>query len=175
VSIFTRVKNLLRSNKEPEIVATINPFEGSNVGDVVEVDLEEYIISGKVKYFDTGHEAHRYAYYLRSGSKIACLIVDKGRVYDCLIGQFVEGSLNDPNDVPAELNIDDKVYKLEYYRTDRAEVSGNTDFRSNDSILYWRYLGEGESYFILQWQDGKYVALESERTSQNSIKFMRAN
>jgi uncharacterized ParB-like nuclease family protein len=173
MSIFTRIKDLIRSNKAPVKTIELNPFEDSKVGDIINVDLEEYVVSGKVKYFDIGHGAHRFAYYLRSGKKIACLLVDKGRTYDCLICEFVEGSLDDPNDVPSVLTLGEGVtFNLEYYRTDRVEVQGNTDFRSADNVLYWRYLGTGESYFILQWQDGKYVAMEAERVPQQSIKFM---
>src|SRR5690606_22003227 len=127
-------------------------------------------VTGKLTYFDDGHAPHRFAYYLQSGNEQACLIIEKGRSYDCLFSKFVEGSLDSPNKVPTKLTIGDVAYQLENYRKDKVTVQGNTDFRANDGVLYWRYLAQGNAYFILQWQDGKYVALEAERIPPNSIR-----
>jgi hypothetical protein len=175
MSIFKRFGSILRSQKEVPQVAPGNPLEDSNVGDIVTVDLEEYVISGKVIYFDRGFAPHRYAYYLQSGKNIQCLMVEKGRVYDCFICQFVEGALDDPNDVPTRLDMDgETTFELEHHRSDVARTEGNTDFRGTDDVLFWRYFGPNDRFFFLQWQDGKFVALEGERTPGNQIKFLKS-
>ena len=176
MSLFKRVGNILRSHKEEPEKKPSNPIEETAIGDIVTVDLEEYVVSGKVIYFDRGYEPHRYMYYLQSGKNIQALLVEKGRTYDCFICSFVEGSLDDPHDVPTRLEVDgDVTYELEHHRTDATRVEGNTDFRGGDEATLWRYFGPDNRYFFLQWQDGKFVAMEGERTPASQIKFMKSS
>ncbi|MEW9698509.1 DUF4178 domain-containing protein [Paenibacillus sp. SI8] len=176
MSIFKRVSNILRSQKQESATIPVgSPLEEAKVGDIVNVDLEEYVISGKVIYFDRGFAPHRYAYYLQSGKNMKCLIVEKGRTYDCFICDFIEGALDDPNDVPSRLELDgDVTFELENYRNDMSRTEGNTDFRTGDDVTFWRYFGPDNRFFFLQWQDGKFVALEGERTPGNQIKFLKS-
>lgn len=177
MSIFTRIRNILRSRKEqpPAPQSNIPPLEGAAVGDIVTVDLEEYVISGKVIYSDRGYAPHRFAYYLQSGRDIQCLIVEKGRTYDCFMCSFMEGGLDDPNDVPSTLVIDgEKTYTLENQRTDRTQTQGNTDFRSGDEVMIWRYFANESEHFFLQWQDGKFVALDGTRIPSGEVKIMKS-
>ncbi|TBL81303.1 DUF4178 domain-containing protein [Paenibacillus thalictri] len=176
MSIFKRVGSILKSNKQPDQpVKTTNSFEETNLGDILIIDLEEYVVSGKVVYFDRGFAPHRFAYYLQNGKHISCLLIEKGRTYECFMLEFVEGSLDDPNDVPTRLEVGDNlVYELEHYRTDMARTEGNTDFRNNDDLLIWRYFADQDRYFFLQWQDGKYVALEGAKIPSGLIQFMKS-
>jgi hypothetical protein len=175
MSIFKRVSSILRSQKQEPKAIPSNPLEDSSIGDIVTVDLEEYVISGKVIYFDRGFDPHRYAYYLQSGKNIQCLIVEKGRTHDCFICSFVEGALDDPNDVPSRLELDgNSMFELEHQRNDVTRTEGNTDFRSGDDVMIWRYFGPDERFFFLQWQDGKFVALEGTRTPGSQIKFLKS-
>jgi hypothetical protein len=175
MSIFKRVSSILRSQKQEPKAIPSNPLEDSSIGDIVTVDLEEYVISGKVIYFDRGFDPHRYAYYLQSGKNIQCLIVEKGRMHDCFICSFVEGALDDPNDVPSRLELDgNSMFELEHQRNDVTRTEGNTDFRSGDDVMIWRYFGPDERFFFLQWQDGKFVALEGTRTPGSQIKFLKS-
>ncbi|WP_068773706.1 DUF4178 domain-containing protein [Paenibacillus sp. FJAT-26967] len=176
MSIFKRVGNIMRSNKTVEPVKQTNPLEDSRVGDIVNVDLEEYVVSGKVIYFDRGFAPHRYAYYLQSGKEIRCLLVEKGRTYECFLCEFMEGALDDPNDVPSRLELDgEATFELENYRSDVSRAEGNTDFRSGDDIMIWRYFGPDDRYFFLQWQDGKFVAMQGSRTPASQVKFMKGS
>jgi hypothetical protein len=175
MSIFKRVSSILRSQKQEPKAIPSNPLEDSSIGDIVTVDLEEYVISGKVIYFDRGFDPHRYAYYLQSGKNMQCLIVEKGRTHDCFICNFVEGALDDPNDVPSRLELDgNSMFELEHQRNDVTRTEGNTDFRSGDDVMIWRYFGPDERFFFLQWQDGKFVALEGTRTPGSQIKFLKS-
>lgn len=174
MSIFKRIGSIVRSNKQQPITPTQNPFEDSAVGDIVHVDLEQYVITGKTVYFDRGFPPHRYAYYLQNGRNLSCLLVEKSRSYECFICEFLEGSLDDPHNVPNQLDIDGQTsFQLEHHRIDLTRTEGNTDFRSGDDIMFWRYYGDGEDYFFLQWQDGKFVAMKGERTPSSQVKFMR--
>ncbi|MEK8126345.1 DUF4178 domain-containing protein [Paenibacillus filicis] len=176
MSVWKRVGDILKSNKEVPVTKESNPLEDTKIGDIVNVDLEEYMVTGKVVYYDQGYAPHRFAYYLQNGKHISCLLVEKGRTYECFICEFVEGSLDDPSDVPTMIDIgSDITYRLEHNRTDRVRVEGQTDFRSGDELLIWRYLGGGDKYFFLQWQDGKYVALEGTLTPAGLIKFLSAS
>jgi hypothetical protein len=176
MSIFKRIGAIIKSEKKAPQLPVINLLEDSNVGDIVTVDLEEYVVSGKVYYFDRGYAPHRIAYYLQNGKNISCLIIEKGRTNECFICEFVEGALDDPNDVPSTLDIDGEMsYTLESHRTDVTRTEGNTDFRSGDDVLIWRYFSTEENYFFLQWQDGKFVALQGTRTPTAEVKFMRTN
>jgi len=176
MSIFKRVGQIWRSNKTAPEAAAARPLEEAQVGDAVTLDLEEYVITGKVTYFDRGYAPHRYAYYLQSGKAIRCLLVQKGRTYDCFLCDFLEGALNDPNDVPSRLVLDEQpTFDLEHHRSDLAKTEGDTDFRSGDEVLFWHYFGPDDRYFFLQWQDGKFVALEGERTQGSQIRFYKAS
>jgi hypothetical protein len=175
MSIIKRIGSILRSQKEAPEAPAANPFEDSAVGDVAIVDLEEYVITGKVVYFDRGYEPHRFAYYLRNGKNISCLLVEKGRTYETFLCEFIEGALDDPNDVPTRLDVDGEAhYELESHRKDVTRTEGNTDFRTGDDVLIWRYFSTEDRYFFLQWQDGKFVALQGARTPASEVKFMRS-
>src|ERR1700730_8573441 len=119
MSIFKRIGAILKSEKKAPQLPVNNPLDDSNVGDIVSVDLEEYVVSGKVYYFDRGFAPHRIAYYLQNGKNISCLLIEKGRINECFICEFIEGALDDPNDVPSTLDIDGEIsYHLESHRTD---------------------------------------------------------
>jgi hypothetical protein len=173
MSIMKRIGSILKANKAQPPAPAGNPFEDSKVGDIVSVDLEEYVVSGKVAYFDRGYAPHRWSYYLQNGKQISCLVVEKGRTYECFICEFLEGALDDPNNVPTRLDVDgQESYELEWNRTDVSRTEGNTDFRSGDDVMFWRYFAGTEKHFFLQWQDGKFVAMQGERTPPGLIKFM---
>lgn len=176
MSIFKRIGDIVRANRaEPPAAPQLNPFEHSRPGDIVQVELEEYVITGKVVYFDRGYEPHRFAYYIQSGKDIRCLVVEKGRTNETFLCSFLEGSLDDPNNVPTELDVDgETTYNLEHHRSDVTRTEGNTDFRTGDDVLFWRYLGAENHYFFLQWQDGKFVAMAGEKIPTADIKFMNA-
>lgn len=174
MSIFKRIGAIMKSNKEQPPLPVANPFEDAGVGDIVTVDLEEYVVSGKVIYFDRGYAPHRFAYYLQNGKNISALVVEKGRTYECFLCEFLEGALDNPNDVPTRLDVDGEVsYDLESHRSDVTRTEGNTDFRSGDEVLVWRYFSSEDRYFFLQWQDGKFVALQGTRTPASQVKWMR--
>ncbi|WP_159881333.1 DUF4178 domain-containing protein [Paenibacillus puerhi] len=176
MSVWKRVGDIWRSNKAVPEEKPSNPLEDTKVGDIVNVDLEEYVVSGKVVYYDQGFAPHRYAYYLQNGKHLSCLLVEKGRTYECFVCEFVEGSLDDPGDVPTQLDLGDGItFDLEHNRSDTVRTEGQTDFRSADQVLIWRYIGADDRYFFLQWQDGKYVALEGSRTPPGLIKFLKAS
>lgn len=174
MSIFKRIGNIMRSNRPEPAAPTANPFEDTQPGDIVEVELEQYVVSGKVVYFDRGYAPHRYAYYIQSGKDIRCLLIEKGRTYEVFLCSFLEGALDDPNNVPTRLDVDGETsYDLEHHRSDITRTEGNTDFRTGDELLYWRYLSAANRYFFLQWQDGKFIALEGERVPAADVKFMK--
>lgn len=177
MSIVKRIVNIFRSHKQPEPShkSAHPPLEGAAVGDIMNVDLEEYVISGKVIYSDPGFAPHRFAYYLQSGRDIHCLIVEKGRTYDCFMCRFLEGGLDDPNQVPTTLTLDgDVTYTLEHERTDRTQTQGNTDFRSNDEVMVWRYFSTANDHFYLHWQDGQFTAMVGTRIPSGEVKIMKS-
>ncbi|WJH34536.1 DUF4178 domain-containing protein [Paenibacillus sp. CC-CFT747] len=132
-------------------------------------------MTGKVVYFDRGYAPHRFAYYVQNGRNISCLLVEKGRSYDCFLCEFVEGALDDPANVPTRLDVDgEDHYELENHQNDITRTEGNTDFRTGDEALFWRYFGTEDRYFFLQWQDGKFVAMQGTRVPPSDVKFMRS-
>jgi uncharacterized ParB-like nuclease family protein len=176
MSIWKRVSSILKSQKEEPPVKASNPIEDAKVGDIINVDLEEYVVSGKLVYYDQGCPPHRFAYYLQNGSSISCLLIEKGRTYECFICHFVEGALDSPNDVPTTLDVSgDITYTLENQQSDLVRTEGNTDFRVNQEVMTWRYFGPEGQYFFLQWQDGKFVAMEGTKTPSGQINFLKGS
>ncbi|WP_438432031.1 DUF4178 domain-containing protein [Gorillibacterium sp. sgz500922] len=176
MSIIKRIGAIVKSRKEAPPAPARSAIEDSRVGDIVSVNLEQYVITGKVEYFDRGFPPHRIAYYLRDGKNISCLLVEKGRQNECFLCEFMEGSLDNPDEVPTRLDVDGEVsFDLEWNRTDLTRSEGQTDFRSGDEVLLWRYCSEGEAYFFLQWQDGKFVAMSGERLPAGEVKFLRSD
>lgn len=176
MSIWKRVGSIIKSQKEAPPAKVSNPMEDTQIGDIINVDLEEYVVSGKLIYFDRGFPPHRFVYYLQNGSTISCLLIEKGRTYECFNCSFVEGALDSPNDVPTELDVNGEVtYNLEHQRNDMVRSEGNTDFRANDEVMLWRYFASEGRYFFLQWQDGKFVAMEGTKTPAGQIKFLKGS
>ncbi|MFK7696717.1 DUF4178 domain-containing protein [Paenibacillus sp. HJGM_3] len=178
MSVWKRIGSILRSQNQkpdPSPASAADPLEAATVGDILSVDLEEYVITGKVIYFDRGYAPHRFAYYLRNGRKIDCLLVEKGRTMDCFLCEFIEGALDDPSNVPTTLVLDgETTYELEYDRKDVSRTEGNTDFRSGDEVLFWRYFADETQHFFLQWQDGKFVAMQGNRIPTAEIKRLQS-
>ncbi|UUZ87255.1 DUF4178 domain-containing protein [Paenibacillus sp. P26] len=55
MSIWKRAKAIIKSNQRPaEPPKPVNSLEETRVGDIINVDLEEYVVSGKLVYFDRG-------------------------------------------------------------------------------------------------------------------------
>lgn len=176
MSLIKRISNIWKSQKSEPAPADFNPYEDAQVGDIVRVDLQEYVITGKVAYFDRGFAPHRFAYYIRDGKRVSLLLVEKGRTYDCFLLSFLEGALDDPNDVPTRLEVDGQItYELEHRRQDVTRTSGQTDFRSGDDIVFWRYFAGGDRVFILQWQDGKFVAAQGEQVPASDVAVLRGS
>ncbi|WP_281886056.1 DUF4178 domain-containing protein [Paenibacillus sp. YYML68] len=175
MTLWKRAQQIINGKKPLPDVKNREPLEDTQVGDIISMELEEYVVSGKLSYYDQGYAPHRFAYYLQNGKQISCLLVEKGREYECFACEFVEGSLDDPNDVPTQLDLGEgSLYSLEYYREDTLRSEGRTDFRSNDRVMLWRYAGAGGRYFFLQWQDGKYVAMEGVHTPASQLRFMKS-
>ncbi|WP_040951627.1 DUF4178 domain-containing protein [Gorillibacterium massiliense] len=176
MSFFKRVGSILRSQKQaPLPAASLNPFEESKVGDIVAVNLVEYVVTGKAVYFDPGFAPHRFVYYIRNGRDLVCLLIEKGRSYDCYLCEFVEGFLNDPLEVPSQLDVDGEImFNLESNSADRVRSQGNTDFR-DDEVSVWRYFSANNDHFFLQWQDGKFVAMQGEQVPTADVQFLRAS
>jgi hypothetical protein len=175
MTIFGRIKNIWKSEhaSTTEISVPAEPLKTAQVGDIVTIEMEEYIIIGKTSYYDRGHEPHRIAYNLRQGTGVYCLVVEIGRTNETFICDFIEGSLDDPHDVPTQMVIDGTTYLLENYQTDLTSVIGNTDFRNNEEVTIWRYhCAEEETHFFLQWQEGKIVAIEGHRVPNADVQFM---
>ncbi|MDF2668271.1 MAG: hypothetical protein K0R67_577 [Paenibacillus sp.] len=178
MSVWKRISSIIKSKSqkpEPAPALAVHPLELTTVGDILSIDLEEYIVTGKVSYFDRGYPPHRFAYYVQNGRKIDCLIVEKGRMMDCFLCEFLEGSLDDPNDVPTKLVLDgETTFELEYNGKDVTRTEGNTDFRNGDDVLLWRYFANQELHFFLQWQDGKFIALQGNRIPTAEIKRLQS-
>ncbi|MEO3944183.1 DUF4178 domain-containing protein [Gorillibacterium sp. CAU 1737] len=175
MSMLKRMGAIWRSRKEAPAASERKPMEDARPGDIVSVELNQYVVSGKVAYYDTQYAPHRYAYYLRDGNNVSCLLIEKGRTDECFLCEFLEGSLDDPSEVPTRLDVDGEVaYDLEWQRTDRTRTEGQTDFRNGDEVILWRYSADSEGYFFLQWQDGKFVAMKGERLAPGEVRFLLA-
>ena len=177
MSFFKRVGHILRSQKQTPIATTTSqPLEDSMVGDVVSVDLTQYVVTGKAVYYDHGYAPHRFAYYIQNGRNISCLVIEKGRAYECYLCEFVEGYLDHPHNVPSQLDLDGELtFNLEANSDDRVRSTGNTDFRSDGEVGVWRYFSSGNDLFFLQWEDGKFVAMQGSHVPSADVKFLRAS
>ena len=177
MGIWKRVHSIIRSNKKEQIQQMdANPFEDAAVGDIVSVDLDEYVISGKVSYFDRGYAPHRFAYYLQNGNHISCMMIEKSRTYEIYLCEFLEGALDNVNEVPTTIDVGELgTFELEHQRNDLTKTEGNTDFRNGDQLLWWKYFSQDDHYFCLQWQDGKFVAMLGMQTPQGDVKFLRSS
>jgi hypothetical protein len=165
MGIFKRVKTIIKSQQKPEPVGkSENTLYDAKTGDIMEVDLTTYLISGKIEYYDPGFPDHRIAYYLQDGGMIRCLVIEKGRKDEVILCDFLEGALDNPEEVPSILVLDEtKTFQLEMNSTDMARCYGKTDFRNLDEIMIWRYFADEDEHFYLQWQDGKYIAMIGEK------------
>lgn len=175
MGIWKRVGSILRSQKKEPQSTPDNPYEDTAIHDVVIVDLEEFVVDGKVSYYDRGFPPHRYLYYLRSGSRRSVLVVEKGHNYECYLCHFLEGAPNDIHDIPSTLDIEEYgTFELESERNDLAQVQGRTDFRSQDEILWWKFFSD-DNFFFLEWQDGKFIGLLGELLPAAAVSFISAS
>jgi hypothetical protein len=140
-----------KNNKEK--ITERNPFN-LQINDIVDYDLIEYQVIGKIIYREDGYAW--YDYHLHDGQNHLWLYAEdddqirlglfkKINADHQLYSKFQEGN-------PSTINYKDKNYSLieEGYAT--IEVEGKVGARDNQRVRYWDYeTGNGDQISVERW------------------------
>ncbi|QTL99814.1 DUF4178 domain-containing protein [Iocasia frigidifontis] len=149
MGFFSKVFN---KNKKEEIVAR-NPFN-LQINDIVDYDLVEYQVIGKVKYNEEGYIWYDYHLfdskehlwlYAEDDDEVRLGLFRKLDVDHQLYAKFQE-------EIPSVIKYEDMDYSLIEEGSANIEIEGKVGAKDGQRIKYWDYeTGNGNQLSVEKW------------------------
>lgn len=166
MSLFERVKNLLKSPEPPKLEKSILTV---GVDDVVEVSLVTYQVVGNVRNF----QRKAVVLTLQDGNAIRYLnIEDRERTIYHLYTP-IDGRLESPDEVPTTIELDDVMYHLEEQFSGNVTATGKTPFSSAGEQYVWQFQSDNRKLLRIEWQDGRFMLYEGEFVLPADVQVLR--
>ena len=166
MSLFERVKNILKKPESPlpeKNILTVGP------GDVVEVSLVTYQVTGRVR------NAHRNAVVLtlQDGNLVRYLFIEERERTLYALYEPIDGRLDTENEVPTTIDMDGITYHLEEQYSGNVNVAGKTPFSIAGEQYVWQFQSDNRKLLRLEWQDGRMMMYEGETILPADVQVLR--
>ncbi|MGE5703175.1 MAG: DUF4178 domain-containing protein [Clostridia bacterium] len=166
MSLFDRVKNLLKSPEPPKPEKSILTVGG---GDVVEVSLVTYQVVGCVRNM----QRNAVLLTLQDGSTIRHLLIEERERTTYHLYTPIDGRLDSPDEVPTSIELDDKMYHLEEQYSGLVSAVGKTSFTSAGEQYIWQFQSDDRKLLRIEWQDGRFMLYEGEFVLPADVQVLR--
>lgn len=166
MSLFDRVKNLLKSPEPPKPEKSILTV---GVGDVAEVSLVTYQVVGCVRNM----KRNAVLLTLQDGSTIRYLLIEERERTTYHLYTPIDGRLDSPDEVPTSIELDDKMYHLEEQYSGRVSAVGKTSFTSAGEQYMWQFQSDDRKLLRIEWQDGRFMLYEGEFVLPADVQVLR--
>jgi Domain of unknown function (DUF4178) len=168
MGIFTRIKNIMAKPEPPKAeksIMTIGP------GDVCEVSLVTYQVMGRL------HNRNRNSIVLtlQDGSAIRYLTIEERERTVYALYEAIEGRLDSVEEVPTELELDDRVYHMEEQYSGLVITTGKTPFVQGGEQYVWQYQSDDQKLLRIEWQDGRFMLYEGEDVLPADVRVLRGS
>ncbi|NBD26324.1 DUF4178 domain-containing protein [Paenibacillus glycinis] len=168
MGIFSRIKNII-AKPEPPIVEksllTIGP------GDVCEVSLVTYQVVGRLQ----NRKRNLVVLTLQDGSAIRYLTIEERERTVYALYEPIDGRLDSVEEVPTELELDDRTFHLEEQYSGFVTAAGRTPFVQGGEQYVWQYQSDDQKLLRVEWQDGRFMLYEGEDVLAADVRVLRGN
>ncbi|WP_151736342.1 DUF4178 domain-containing protein ['Paenibacillus yunnanensis' Narsing Rao et al. 2020] len=168
MGIFKRIGNLF---SKPPAPAAPKSMLDLSPGDICEVSLITYEVTGRTK--TSGRNAAVLT--LRDGSRISYLHVEQREQLQYTLYLPIDGRLDNPAEVPATLELDDRTFYLEEEYEGYVAVAGQTPFMNGGQQHVWQYQSDDSHLLRLEWQNGRFMLYEGERMIPADVRVIRGS
>lgn len=167
MSVWKRVKRMLTKPEPPKREKSILEL---GPGDICEVSLVTYEVTGRV------HNRARNAVMLtlQDGTNIAYLYIEERESIRYGLYAPIDGRLDNPEEVPTILELDDAVYHLEEEFGGHVSITGRTPFTQGGEQHVWQYQSDDYRLVRVEWQNGRFMLYEGETVIPGDVKIIRA-
>ena len=168
MSVWKRIGNLFAKPQPPQpekSMLTLAP------GDMCEVSLMTYEVTGRV------HNRGRNAVVLtlQDGVHISYLLVEERENLRYQLYRPIDGRLDTPDEVPAEMELDGRTYYLEEQYIGTVTVAGRTPFMQGGEQHVWQFQSDDFALLRIEWQNGRFMLYEGEKVIPADVKVIRAS
>lgn len=129
MSVFKRIGNLFAKPESPKVEKSMLDLMPD---DICEVSLVTYQVVGRV------HNRGRNAVVLtlQDGNTIAYLHIEERETVQYSLYSPLDGRLDDPSEVPTELELDDRTFYMEEEYEGLVLIQGKTPFTQVENSMY---------------------------------------
>lgn len=168
MSVFKRIGNLFAKTEPPKAEKSMLSLMP---GDICEVSLVTYEVTGRV------HNRGRNAVVLtlQDGNAIAYLHIEERETLQYALYSPLDGRLDNPSEVPTELELDDSIFYLEEEYEGHVMINGKTPFTQSGAQHVWQYQSDDYRLVRIEWQNGRFMLYEGEKVLPGDVKVIRAN
>lgn len=140
-------------------------------GDICEVSLVTYEVVGSVR--NPGRNATMLS--LQDGNDIRYLHIEEREILQYALYEPIDGRLDNPNEVPTIIDLDDRSYHLDEEYEGNVLIKGRTPFRQGGEQHVWQFQSDDYRLLRIEWQDGRFMLYEGDKTIPGDVKVIRAS
>lgn len=168
MSLFNRIKNILKQPEPPKpdkSILTVGP------GDVVEVSLVTYQITGRTRH------SHRNAILLtlQDGNTVRYLHIEERERTEYELYTPIDGRLDSFNEVPTTIEMEGVQYHLEEQYSGNVTAAGKTPFTNGAELYVWQFQSDDRKLLRIEWQDGRFMLYEGESVLPADVQVLRGS
>ncbi|MFP4976203.1 DUF4178 domain-containing protein [Paenibacillus sp. CN-4] len=168
MSLWKRIGGLFAKPQPPAAEKSMLQL---SPGDICEVSLVTYEVTGRVN--NRGRNA--VVLTLRDGSRISYLHIEEREQLLYSLYQPIDGRLDNPSEVPATMELDDRTYYLEEEYDGYVAVTGQTPFMNGGNQHVWQYQSDDFHLLRIEWHNGRFMLYEGEKVLSGDVRVIRAS
>jgi hypothetical protein len=140
VGLFSKIFG--KDEEKPEVEQ--RDFFNIKVGDIIEYDLRDYQVVGKLTLYDSGYEW--YEYQLEGDERSLWLSAEMDDELELAIYEKINKKVSEP--IPKTIEVDGVHYELEEQGTARVRGEGRSKNNSGVDVRYFDYSDEDEKNLL---------------------------
>lgn len=168
MSVWKRIGNLFAKPEPPLVEKSMLALAP---GDICEVSLVTYEVTGRVN--NRGRNAAVLT--LQDGSSISYLLIEERENLQYQLYQPIDGRLEDPLEVPTQMELDGIEYFLEEEYGGYVAVVGRTPFMQGGEQHVWQFQSDDGKLMRIEWQNGRFMLYEGTKVIPADVKVIRAS
>ncbi|MGZ7444216.1 DUF4178 domain-containing protein [Paenibacillus sp. TH7-28] len=168
MSVWKRIGNLFAKPEPPLMEKSMLSLAP---GDICEVSLVSYEVTGRVN----NRSRNAVVLTLQDGSRISYLLIEERETLQYQLYQPIDGRLDDPSEVPGQMELDGTLYHLEEEYGGYVAVVGRTPFMQGGEQHVWQYQSDNGELLRIEWQNGRFMLYEGTKVIPADVKVIRAS
>ncbi|GED53304.1 DUF4178 domain-containing protein [Brevibacillus borstelensis] len=166
MSVWKRIQNIFAKHEPPheeESLLAIGP------GDVIEVSLETYQVTGKTRNLNR----NAVMLTLQDGNRVRYFLIEERERTVYQLYDVIDGRLDSVDEIPSTIKLDDATYHLEEQFSGKVTATGSTAFQSSGEQHIWQFQSDDRRLLRIEWQDGRIMLYEGESILPADVQIIR--